>query len=263
MSTRGCFGDTVDEDDRVVIVSSCRSAELVDGAVSLARPGRAGQGCNTNSPFPPSPASTTVSGCSLMLLCLDPTAAAAELTAGELACPRRGCDGHLGPWGHARRRWMRIGPGHREAHQPRRARCRSCGRTHVPAWTRTHPRRVDAVETVGAALMASLTGLSDRAVADRVGVPATTVRDWLRRARANVEAVRVESTAALYMLDRDAGRLDPAGSPLADMLNALGAAASAWARRFGPVTDPPWQVALVITTGGILAPRPTRRWGLS
>lgn len=191
-----------------------------------------------------------------MLLCLDRTLATNDLTAGQLACPSTGCDGQLGPWGHARRRWVRIAPGHRESHQPRRARCRSCRRTHVLAWVRSHPRRADAVETVGAALLASVTGLSDRAVADRLGLPATTVRDWLRRARANADAVGAAATAAVYALDANAARIEPTGSALGDMLTAVGIAVSAAIRRLGPL-GPPWHLATVITGAGILAPRPS------
>src|SRR5438552_1324733 len=47
--------------------------------------------------------------------------------------------GVLGPWGHARRRWVAM-PGGWRAFRPRRSRCRRCGRTHVllPAglWSR-------------------------------------------------------------------------------------------------------------------------------
>lgn len=243
----------------MVVVSSCWSAALVEGAgfAGVAGSGRAG--CNTNSPFPPSAASTTVGRCSLMLLCLDPSAAAAGLAAGELACPRSSCEGRLGPWGHARSRWVRIAPGRSESHRPRRARCRSCGRTHVLLWARTHPRRVDAVESVGAALLASVSGLSDRAVAERLALPATTVRDWLRRARVNADAVQAEATAAIYALDASVARIEPVGSALGDMLTTIGIAASAARRRFGPIA-PTWQLATMITGAGILAARPPRKW---
>lgn len=259
MSTRGRSGDRFGEDVLVLIESLCRSAAAVDGTgfAGVAVPGRAG--CNTNSPFPPSAASTTVSGCSLMLLCLDPSAAAADLAAGALACPRWGCEGRLGPWGHARPRWVRIAPSRRESHRPRRARCRSCGRTQVLVWARSHPRRVDAVETVGAALLASVSGLSDRAVAEQLGLPATTVRDWLRRARVNANAVQAEATAAVLALDANVTRIEPVGSALGDMLTTVGIAASAARRRFGPIA-PTWQLATVITGAGILAARPPRKW---
>ena len=55
-----------------------------------------------------------------MLVVLDPSAAALELAAGELVCCEKGCRGVLGPWGHARTRWLRLGPGRTEAHPPPR-----------------------------------------------------------------------------------------------------------------------------------------------
>jgi hypothetical protein len=66
-------------------------------------------------------------------------------------------------------------------------------------------------------------------------------------------------TAAVYRLDPNAGRIEPTGSALGDMLNAVGLATSAYQRHFGPVAAP-WQLATVITRAGILAPRPTLRW---
>lgn len=192
-----------------------------------------------------------------MLLFHDPSTAAAELATSALACPHRGCDGRLGPWGHARLRRVRVGPGHTEAHRPRRARCRSCGRTQVLAWTRSFPRRADAVERVGSALVAAVGGLGYRRVAEQVGVPATTVRGWLQRARANSDIVRAEATVAVHALDPSAGSVSPTGSALGDMLDAVARAVAAAVRRFGP-GPAPWQLAVVVTRGAILAPRPRR-----
>jgi transposase-like protein len=192
-----------------------------------------------------------------MLLVLDPSTTALELAAGALVCRENGCDGVLGPWGHARTRWLRLGPGRSEAHTPRRARCRSCGRTHVLVPARSYPRRPDTVETVGAALLAAVGGLGYRRVAEAVGVPATTVRGWLQRARANSETIRVNATIAGHALDPMAARIDPTGTPLGDMVEAVGRAVAADIRRLGP-GHPPWQLASVITRAGILAPRPRR-----
>ena len=190
-----------------------------------------------------------------MLVVLDPSAAALGLVAGELVCCEKGCLGVLGPRGHARTRWLRLGPGRTEAHTPRRARCRACGRTHVLIPARTYPRRPDTAETVGAALLAAVEGLRYRKVAGRVEVPATTVRGWLQRARTNSDTVRVNATIAGHALDPVAGKIDPTGSPLSDMVEALGRAVAAHIRRFGPL-HPPWQLAVAITCAGILAPHP-------
>lgn len=66
-----------------------------------------------------------------------------------------------------------------------------------------------------------------------------------------------------YALDPNTARVDPTGSVLGDLLETVGLAASAAARRFGPIA-PPWQIATMITAAGILAPRPVpRRWPLT
>ena len=88
-----------------------------------------------------------------MLLTHDPATTAARLASGILVCPSGHCGGQLGPWGHARPRAVRLGASWGEAHTPRRARCRRCRRTQVLLPTRSYPRRADAVETVGVALL--------------------------------------------------------------------------------------------------------------
>ena len=121
--------------------------------------------------------------------------------------------------------------------------------------TRSLPRRADSVETVGVALLGAAGGLGYRRVAARVELPATTVRGWLRRARANSEAVRADATVAAYQLDPMAHRFDPTGSALGDMVDAVGRAVAAWVLRFGPRTSP-CQLAVALTGAAILAPVP-------
>lgn len=171
-----------------------------------------------------------------------------ELAGGNLECPV--CAGVLGPWGWARGRVLRA----RDVQQwlrPRRARCRSCRATHVLLPVVVLARRRDAVEVIGAALAAKVAGAGHRRIAREVGVPATTVRGWLRRFAAKAEFLRAQFEAVAHALDRDLGRIEPRGSPTADALEAIGVAASAAARRFGPA--PVWRFASGASGGRLLA----------
>ncbi len=120
---------------------------------------------------------------------------------------------------------------------------------------RSYPRRPDTAETVGAALLAAVQGHGYRKIADQIAVPATTVRGWLQRARANSDTIRINATIAACALDPMAGKFDPTGSRLGDMVDAVGRAVAAYIRRLG-TAHPPWQVAVSITRAGILHPRP-------
>ena len=118
-----------------------------------------------------------------VLLCLDAgavAAVAADLAAGTLACPSCG-SGRLAPWGYGRERAVRLRGGRTARLRPRRARCRSCRRTHIllPSWCA--PRRADGIEVISAAAALAMAGHGHRPAAAALGVPAATVRGWLRR----------------------------------------------------------------------------------
>ncbi|MFQ5517291.1 MAG: hypothetical protein ACE5E8_06930 [Acidimicrobiia bacterium] len=196
-----------------------------------------------------------------MLLVTDLEGALADLADGTLDCPTKSCDDRLRPWGHARARRVRHSIDRVTTLRPRRARCRSCRRSHVLSELVTYPRRLDTTETVGQALLAAADGLGYRRVADIVERPATTVRDWLRRARANSEAVRGDATIAIVRLDpnHDPTALAPTGTVLGDALDALGHATAAWVGRFGPCVVS-WQLTAHLTRAAFLAVRPHPYW---
>lgn len=171
----------------------------------------------------------------------------AELVDGRLGCPS--CRGVLGPWGHARARVLRCAVGDRWL-RPRRARCRGCAGTHVLLADVALLRRQDEVAVIGAAIRAHVGGQGHRRIAARLGVPAGTVRGWLRRFGQRAELVRAHFTRCAVALDPEPGVVLPAGSGVADALEAIAVAARAWVLRFGP--GDLWRIVSVLSAGALL-----------
>lgn len=110
-----------------------------------------------------------------------------RLCAGEIGCPT--CrDGVLGGWGYARVRQIE---GLGDPVRPRRARCRACLVTHVLLPVTMLLRRAYAAKRIWAALTARAEGFGHRRIGVRLGVPASTVRGWLRRVGSRLETTRV------------------------------------------------------------------------
>lgn len=150
----------------------------------------------------------------------------ADIAAGRLVCPRCG-RGVLGGWGCARRRALRIADGLRWL-RPRRGRCRRgharrrmcCCRMCV--WWRR-----DAVDVIGAAVLAAA-GMGYRRVAEQLGRPAETVRDWLARFRARDELVAAHFWRWARALD---GAVLPVASGGSQLVDASRRSACARGRR--------------------------------
>ena len=175
----------------------------------------------------------------------------AALAAGRLPCPD--CAGPLSAWGFAREREVRMLHGVRLC-RPRRTLCGRCDATHVlcPAWS--VPRRRDGAQVIGEALRQAAGGDGHRTIARRLGRPPGTVRGWLRAGRARSEQLRYCGTRWAHALDPELGAIAPAGSPLADAVQALATAARAWVLRLGAAARP-WEL-IVWLTGGLLYGRP-------
>jgi len=192
-----------------------------------------------------------------VLLCADAAAASADLAGGLLACPS--CrDGQLRRWGHGRERVIRLLDGATARLRPPRARCGSCGRTHLllPSWCA--PRRADAVEVIGTAAAASLAGAGCGRISRELGVPAATVRGWLRRLRSRGEEMRQD---AMFQLGFIGGLADPAlpvpsGSPLGDALSAVAACAHAAITGYGLSRADLWPLLGRFGLARYLAPAP-------
>lgn len=183
----------------------------------------------------------------------DPVLVETRLAKGELPCP--GCRGPLRAWGWARARRVHGVAG---VVRPRRTRCSGCLITHVLLPVTLLLRRAYAVEVIGAALAARAQGAGHRSIGLGLGVPAATVRGWLRRVGGRLEATRV---FLLQVADRAGVDLVvPTGLGCAwrDLLAGLGAATWALRGRFGPVgvlgPVTAWQVAAACSSGRLLAP---------
>jgi transposase-like protein len=166
-----------------------------------------------------------------VLWVLDPAAAQQALRAGLLRCPD--CRGALRPWATARSRTVRLPGGGQTRLTPDRARCTGCLRSHVLLPAQVGPRRAYSADVIGASLLAAARGTSRATIAAGLGVPAGTLRDWLRAARRGATALVARAAQAATHLGvsvydyRSTGSW--LGSALAEALDALGVAARALA----------------------------------
>jgi ribosomal protein S27AE len=172
--------------------------------------------------------------------------------------PRRGCPGCgvVMGWWWGYWRWVRAGGVHRI--WVRRARCGRCRVTHALLPSFCLLGRLDAVEVIGAGLERMLAGVGARPVAEELGVPHPTVRDWRRRfvVRAGVLAAGLGAFAVELGADvRVAG-----GGARAAVIVTLGVIWAWVARRRGPVVADRWRLAALITGGGLLGTTTSPPW---
>lgn len=172
-----------------------------------------------------------------------------QLERGVLSCP---CGGQLRPWGYSAPRVVRRRGGGEQQRRWRRARCGGCGVTHVLCWG-VVPRRRDEIATIGSALTAAaVEGIGHRPIATRLGLPAATVRGWLRRVRAGSAWIGSQAMRWACRLDANMDRRHYQPDPLAEVVDCLGIAAAAAVHRFGPPQDP-WRLAVRFTDGRLLS----------
>jgi len=179
----------------------------------------------------------------------------AQLKAGQLQCLVPGCGGVLAPWWYGVERPLVLPGGVAERVRPRRAVCRSCGRTRVLLPDTMLRRRAYGSEVIGAALVAAARGVPWTRIAVQIGVPFETVRGWLRRFARRAGLVRAWLLGLLDALVDDP-RL-PAGQegPLAGALSVLSELHAQMPSRWPLVASlPPWQLAARLSRGGPLSP---------
>jgi hypothetical protein len=177
-----------------------------------------------------------------------------RLAAGGIGCPT--CRvGVLGGWGYARARQVE---GLSDPVRPRRARCRACAVTHVLLPVTVLLRRAYVAERIWAALTARADGSGHRRIAAGLGVPAATVRGWLRRAAQRLEQMRVWFVTVAVSAGVDVRIPDTSGCAWRDALAAVAVATAAIRFRFGAAglggAVTPQRVVVAASGGRLLAP---------
>jgi len=172
-------------------------------------------------------------------------------------CPD--CDGELrGCWA-GYERWVRFSK-RVERLRIGRSLCRGCGKTHALLPSFVVPRRLDAAPVIGAALELAAAGRGHRPLAARLSLPATTVRGWLRRARAQAALLASRLWRLAQELGALAPRAPPHDRPLAVLVRAVEAAHAAAARRLGEAGLPDRWGLLVAVVGEALLSHRSSPW---
>lgn len=190
----------------------------------------------------------------MLIVDLDPGVVERALVSGELECP--GCAGVLRPWFYARWRNIRDLFDQVTRFRPRRSRCQGCSRTHVLLPDTTLLRRAYSVAVIGSALTGKADGWGHRRIARRLGIPADTVRGWLRRFAVHAEYWRQVFTRLRYRLDSVPGPIQARDCSLGDAVEVIGLAGSA-AIRCQAFSGTVWRFASVASGGLLLSPNPT------
>jgi Domain of unknown function (DUF6431) len=133
----------------------------------------------------------------------------------------------------------------------RRGRCSRCRRSHALLPDFLLERRLDEVEVIGRTLaLCSAGGLGTRPLAERLGVPMTTAREWRRRFQLRAPALAAALVAVAVHLDPAAVLMTTAGEAAA--LEALGAAWQRARTRFGERVPAVWRFWSLISGGKAL-----------
>jgi hypothetical protein len=179
----------------------------------------------------------------------------AQLGSGLLRCLRSGCGGVLTRWGFGKERDLAGLGGVVERVRPRRAMCPGCGVSRVLLPDSMLRRRQYGVEVIWAGLLAAAQGRPWNQIAAQLGVPHTTVREWLRRFARRAGRVHAWLGGLLPRLVDDP--VWPAGTASAagDALAVLGALHQQMPGRWPLVaTLSPGQLAARLSRCGLLEP---------
>ena len=171
-------------------------------------------------------------------------------------CPS--CQRPLARWG-GYWRWVRAPPVAEWRIWIRRGRCSGCRRTHALLPDLVLVQRLDAVDVIGHGLALKVVQqLGLRQVADRLGVPHTTVRAWWRRFRARAPTLLATCAALAVHLAGISVQLAADGER-----GALEALAVAWQRaqaQFGERSGGLWPFWSRISGGRALGTNTSAPW---
>jgi transposase-like protein len=142
-----------------------------------------------------------------------------------------------------------------------RAQCRPCKKGHALIPSFGLVRRLDVVETVGETLTAVVSGQTGvRPVAERLGVPHTTARDWVRRFRRRSERLGAGFASLSVLHSGVAPRVEGDISEQ-QALSAMVVAFVAVRSRAGEAASLGiWAFCSVVTGGGFLASTTDPPW---
>lgn len=160
---------------------------------------------------------------------VDPARVESRLISGEISCPS--CvSGVLGGWGHAR---LRRIVGTAVPVRPRRSRCRGCRATHVLLPVVLLLRRAYLADLIFSALHLAATGSGHRSTGIELGIPAATVRGWVRVLTARAGQLRNYFLNIAVAAGVEVSVPKATGSGCGDVLAAIDAARSSVTDRFG------------------------------
>jgi hypothetical protein len=119
-------------------------------------------------------------------------------------------------------------------------------------------RRADAAAVIWAGLLGRAVGQGHRSIGLLLGIPASTVRGWLRRMASRLEVVRVHFLLVARRAGVDLAVPKALGSPWQDVVAAVVAATGAVTERFGTAgvigSVTAWQVLSSSSGGRLLSP---------
>jgi hypothetical protein len=175
-------------------------------------------------------------------------AAGREIVVPAQPCPA--CGATLTGWG-GYWRWVRTPDLAEQRIWVRRGRCASCRQTHALLPSFLFVRRLDVGTVIGAGLEQAAGGSGARPIAQRLGLPHSTVRDWWRRLRARAPTLLAGVLALATSLDPASVDLYRDGA--AAVLEALAAAWQRAQRRLASRPLDPWAFWNLMSGGQALA----------